>query len=325
MTGKRIPSSPTDEVPMETGAALWAKRLARESKPRTARRRLRHTAPAPPAAFGMGKVLAAALSLMGLQKRGEQNALDIAPRTYPFHFDNLPPAFDGFRILHLSDFHFDQRPHFTERLCAVVSTIEADLCVMTGDYHQRHCPTSEPTIEGMRRLTRVVRAHCGIIGVLGNHDFSRFLKPFREFGVRILLNESVALTRAGERIWFIGVDDPHDFRCDALAWAARSVPQDAFRILLVHSPEIVPEAHVHHIHLYICGHTHGGQVCLPGIGAVSFNTRARRAYCKGPWRAGDLQGFTTFGAGTTEVPVRFNCPPEVALIELHRTGPTQGP
>src|SRR4029079_2861599 len=97
--------------------------------------------------------------------------------------------------------------------------------------------------------------------------------------------------------------------------ALSGVPEDACKVLLVHSPEVIARAAERGVDLYLCGHTHGGQVCLPGLGPVVLNANCARRYARGTWRYGSMQGYTSSGLGTSCVPVRFFCPPEVAVIE----------
>jgi uncharacterized protein len=118
------------------------------------------------------------------------------------------------------------------------------------------------------------------------------------------------------RLWIIGVDDPHHYGCGDLDGALESVPPDAFKVLLAHSPEMFDEAAAAGIHLYLCGHTHAGQICLPGIGAPLMNADCPRAFTHGRWRHGGMLGYTSAGVGCSLLPVRYNCPPEITLIEL---------
>jgi len=124
------------------------------------------------------------------------------------------------------------------------------------------------------------------------------------------------LRRDRESAWVIGLDDPHYYGCDDLPAALRDVPSEAFKILLVHTPEIIKEAEEYGVDLYLCGHTHGGQICLPLIGPIVINANCSRAYARGVWKYKNLQGYTSPGVGTSGVPVRFFCPPEIGLIEL---------
>jgi predicted MPP superfamily phosphohydrolase len=142
---------------------------------------------------------------------------------------------------------------------------------------------------------------------------------FERMGVKMLVNEAHKIQRGDDHLWLIGLDDPHYYGCDDLPGALSDVAPDAFKILLVHTPEIVAEAERHGIHLYLCGHTHGGQICMPVIGPLITHANCERRYVRGVWHYKTLQGYTNVGVGTSGVPVRFLCPPEIGLLELHPT------
>lgn len=279
-----------------------------------ARQDMMHSAPVFPE-FWLEKLL----NLTGLRARGETNARDFQLRELPFFFENLPPAFDGFRILHVTDMHFRENdPDFTGKLCDLLRPIHADFCAFTGDYRYAFSGPYQHVLENMRCLMDAVKPRHGSAAVLGNHDVAAFVHPFREMGLPVLMNEHFSLERGGDRIWVAGVDDPHRYHCDNLPRALDGIPFDGFTILLVHSPELAAIAPRHGIDLYLCGHTHCGQVCLPGGFAPVVNARAPRKYCFRQWRNARTQGYTSPGLGTTEIPVRFNCPPEAAIITLRR-------
>ena len=121
----------------------------------------------------------------------------------------------------------------------------------------------------------------------------------------------------------IGVDDPHRYKCDNLDAALATIPNDAFKILLVHSPEMYRLAPASGIHLYLCGHPHAGQIRLSSIGALLKNARCPRSYTQGQWKHGAMPGYTSAGVGCTLLPARYNCAPEMNVIEL-ATGKVPG-
>jgi len=137
-------------------------------------------------------------------------------------------------------------------------------------------------------------------------------------GVQMLINEAIAVGPEDGRLWIIGVDDPHYYGCDDLT-QVEAVPTDAFRLLLAHTPEMFHEAAKAGIDLYLTGHTHGGQICVPWIGPLVMNAACPRAYTHGHWQHGGMQGYTSSGAGCSMLPVRYGCPPEVTVIELAQT------
>jgi uncharacterized protein len=261
-------------------------------------------------------LLRVAFRLTGLRQRGEQNALTPIVREIRLIYDNLPESFCGFKLLHLTDLHSDGVPGLDDAISEHLRGLEVDLCVMTGDYRFDVRGPCDGIYPPMQRILRSVKAQLGVVGVLGNHDVSEEVPALERLGVRILINEALELRRNRESAWVIGLDDPHYYGCDDLPAAVRDVPSEGFKILLVHTPELIKEAEAYGIDLYLCGHTHGGQICLPLIGPLITHTNCSRAYASGVWRYKKLQGYTNPGVGTSGVPVRFFCPPEIGLVEL---------
>jgi predicted MPP superfamily phosphohydrolase len=278
---------------------------------------LRHERILPP-------LMTACLKAVGLFHRGRQNALRPALRRLRFEFENLPSAFHGYRILHLSDLHVDSNPALVDIVADCLRDIDADLCVLTGDYRLETVRQYDSVYESLARLLGSVRARDGIVGVLGNHDFSEDIGFLQSIGVRVLMNQAHCVTRQDSAIWIAGVDDPHTYFADNLEEALSEVPPESFKMLLAHSPELIEEAAMDDVALYLCGHTHGGQFCLPWLPKpLLLNARCQRRFARGVWRHGKLQGYTSSGVGTSLLPVRFHCPPEIGLIEL-ACGPALG-
>lgn len=260
------------------------------------------------------------LGAVGLYERGVRNALAISITRIQLSFPDLPPAFEGFKILQISDFHIDGVDGLAEALEQALSglDLEPDVCVFTGDYRFEDSGDCQAVYPRMRKVVRSIRAKHGIFGILGNHDAAEMAFALEEFGVRMLVNESAEIERAGGALWLIGVDDKFDYGCDDLPAALAGVPPHAFKILLSHSPELYEEAAAEGIQLYLAGHTHAGQIRLPGIGALKHNTRCPRGMAFGAWRHRGMQGYTSAGVGCSSLPIRFVCPPELVLIELGR-------
>ena len=154
-------------------------------------------------------------------------------------------------------------------------------------------------------------------GVLGNHDSIRMVPELEDMGIRMLLNESVSIRRGAAQIHLVGIDDAHYFRVDDIEKASAVVPQDGFSVLLSHTPEIYRLAAHANFNLLLSGHTHGGQICLPGRIPIVLDSDLPRFMGSGPWVYRDLAGYTSVGVGSSVVPVRFNCPPEITLHHLH--------
>ncbi|MBU0663770.1 MAG: CDP-archaeol synthase [Proteobacteria bacterium] len=257
--------------------------------------------------------------LTGLNEKGRTNALKIEVVKKTFCFPSLPDSFDQFRILLLTDLHLDGLDGLTDTLINHLQDIEVDLCLIGGDIRMQTYGPIAPCLRHLRRLLPHVRTQHGLLGVLGNHDCLEMAPDFEECGLIMLINESWPIERNGERIWIVGVDDPHFYKMADAEQAFRDVPAQAFSIFLAHSPETYKEAAQCNANLYLCGHTHGGQICLPGNiiqGPLLTNSRAPRFTASGNWQYQQMKGYTSRGAGSSSIPLRFNCPGEITLITL---------
>jgi uncharacterized protein len=265
--------------------------------------------------YSVHSVFTYALKLTGLYKLGTENAERIQVRHNHIKLWDLPTGFDGFTILHLSDLHVDMNPGAMQRMTELVATLEYDICVLTGDYRGKEFGPFEATLMGMRRVSSQLGAL--VYGVLGNHDTVRMLPELENMGIRILLNESEIIVRGDQRIHLAGVDDAHHYGAANLEKAASRIPNDGFAILLSHTPEIYRQAAHAGFKLLLAGHTHGGQVCLPGSIPITLSSDLPRHMGAGPWRYHTMAGYTSAGIGSSMVPVRFNCPPEITLHHLY--------
>lgn len=262
-------------------------------------------------------ILRVVLQATGIYLRGGSNALDLIVRHLQCEFENLPANFGGYRILHLSDLHIDRMDGLAGIIAQHAAALDADLCVMTGDYRFAFSGPCDEIYPRIQAILSSVRAPDGVAAVLGNHDESDMAVQLENLGVRMLINEAVEITRGNESLWIVGVDDPHR-GCDELDDALEAVPTGAMKVLLAHSPEIFDTAAAAGIDLYLCGHTHSGQIRLPWIGAPLLNASCPRSYSEGQWQHKAMLGYTSAGAGCSLLPVRYNCAPEIALIELLR-------
>jgi predicted MPP superfamily phosphohydrolase len=208
-----------------------------------------------------------------------------------------------------------------QRLIELVSDVRYDLCVLTGDYRGKNYGPFEATLDGVAR----VRAHLmgPVYGVLGDHDTIQMVPGLEAMGIRMLLNESEVIVRGDQQIYLAGIDDAHCFKVDNLEKAALQIPSGKFSILLSHTPEIYRQAADADFDLLLSGHTHGGQICLPGSIPVILDAVLPRRMGAGAWQYHDMIGYTSVGAGSSVVPVRLNCPPEITLHCL-RFGLTAG-
>jgi predicted MPP superfamily phosphohydrolase len=264
-------------------------------------------------------LIRAVLRLSGLYRRGLDNAAQVAIVRNAVARATLPPRFDGFTILHLSDLHADLSEPALVRAIPLIAALDYDLCVLTGDYRGRTRGPWAATLASIARLRRHLRDP--VYAVLGNHDTIRMVPAFEALGIRMLVNETVALARGEECIYLAGIDDAHKYRLDDIAAAAAPIPPGAFSILLSHTPEVYGRAAAAGFDVMLCGHTHGGQICLPGAVPITLGGAFPRQIVAGPWHYRGMAGYTSAGLGASIVPVRFNCRPEIALHRLCRTAP----
>lgn len=265
-------------------------------------------------------LLAAGLTLAGLYKKGKRNALSPIVRHLLLEFADLPPAFDGLRVMHLSDFHIDGVDGLAEVMVDLLPGLPCDLCVFTGDYRYEDRGPCDRIYPRMQEVIDSIQSRHGIYGILGNHDAGEVALRLQTMGVNMLVNDSACISQGGESIWLLGVDDNFDYGCHDLPLAFAGVPPKAFKILLAHAPELFESANEQGIQLNLSGHTHAGQLRLPVLGALKQNARCPKEYAWGLWKYGNLQGYTTCGIGCSTLPVRYNCPPEVVMLELRRVG-----
>ena len=261
------------------------------------------------------------LTLIGLYGRGRRNATQIKLRRHDVISSGIPKAFDGFTILQLSDLHVDMSKGAMIKLATMLPNIEYDLCVLTGDYRAQTFGDYEPALAGMARLCSAIKRP--IYGVLGNHDTIRMVPGLEDMGIKMLLNENLSIERNNQRIYLAGIDDAHFYRVDNIEKAAIGVPSGDFSILLSHTPEVYQQASYADFNLLLSGHTHGGQICLPGRVPITLDSVLPRYMGSGPWKYRDMIGYTSVGAGTSVVPVRYNCPPEITLHRLCQPGSSQ--
>jgi len=262
------------------------------------------------------RIIRNTLKAAGLYWLGHRNALAVQVNSQVLPCPDLPEAFDGFRLLHISDTHIDGNPELIDLLIRLVEPLKYDVCVITGDFREG---TFEDYMTPARRMVELRRhIKTDTFAVLGNHDAIEMVPTLEEGGIRMLLNEHVVLEHNGATLWLSGVDDPHYYETDNLDKALEGVPEDSFKILLAHSPEICRKAAFAGINLYLCGHTHAGQICLPGGRPLLTNSKCPREYHVGLWHFEEMTGYTSRGAGTSSVAVRFNCPPEITVHTLRR-------
>ena len=239
-------------------------------------------------------------------------------REIELEFPNLPPAFDGYTILHLSDLHITQLGLLERRLMELISAREVDTCLITGDV------TSEPRASDIfRRVCSAIKHKDPIFTALGNSEHkpwldTRMITEALSFeGNQILINSSAILRRGDDQITLVGVDDAYTDHADVDA-AFAGVDPKGFIIFLTHCPSQAPKGIEKGADLILAGHTHGGQVRFPFIGMLWTHMRSNKNLNDGLYHLPQPL-FVNRGVGTSKLHIRFLCPPEIAYITLRRT------
>jgi len=242
---------------------------------------------------------------------------------------NLPPAFIGKRIIHISDLHCSRvvRVEYLQRCMNRVNQLRPDLVVMTGDYI---------TYNGWGRYTQKainlmgwIRSREGVFACLGNHDYGviRGLRPVRktlmreltrgmeEKGIKVLRNQSCVVSIDGQRIWLVGLGDlwGDDFEPER---AFSGVPEDEPVLVLAHNPDSIDYLQDFAADVVMSGHTHGGQVRVPFMRPPLLPIKNKQ-YHAGMFEVGGKKLYVNRGLGRLGR-FRFNCRPEIAVFTLTR-------
>ena len=242
----------------------------------------------------------------------------VVTNTYKVPVRNLPAPFTGFRIVHLTDLHhgFMMPASAIRRVVERANAIPRDLVVCTGDYvHERNGTSDIDSV--WPQLGRLTAPH-GVWSVLGNHDHWADSERSRHWLRRTgqnLRHKLIPIEKDGERLWLAGAGDLwEDHR--SLDHMLGAVPKNDCRIVLAHNPDTADDSHRARVDLMLSGHTHGGQVKVPFVGSPVLPVR-NKAYTHGLKRSPrGTPVFISRGIGWSVLPVRFNCTPEIAVLEL---------
>lgn len=238
----------------------------------------------------------------------------------------LPPALDGLRIACMADFHF--RPgcndSLLEKAVSEVNKENVDLIALPGDFINHDAAVLTPLLSHLGKM----RAAHGIFASMGNHD-AHYLstdgihKRFNQAGISFLLNQNTHLSIHGETLAIAATDSVTvgtPDRNETLKGISPATPV----IALVHEPDYFDVMKKkREITLQLSGHTHGGQCRVPIIGYAPLKVRGGKKYIYGHFQDGPSNLFVTRGVGTTGIPIRFACPPELAILTLRRSGPRE--
>jgi len=237
--------------------------------------------------------------------------------------ENLPEEFEGVKIVHLTDFHSKDFGVKEKRILEIVEDLDPDFVFITGDFIDHTTKDVDSCQEFWRELGD--RYQGKIFGVLGNHEYliehidaNSIENLLEESGIVILKNENKKIFYNDKNyIYLIGVDDPDTGR-DDLPKAIINTEENIPKILLAHSPDIIDNLQKEKVSLILVGHTHGGQVVIPFVKPFWTPTENRGKYASGLFEINDTYLYVSRGIGTTALPIRFNCSPEVTMIELKK-------
>ena len=235
---------------------------------------------------------------------------------------NLAPALEGLRILHLSDFHTRRYwPPAYDTLLARIAADPPDLILFTGDFVESR-RNHLPAVPHVKRLVAGFRARLGCYGTLGNHDLYHFAPHLDGTNVTLLEGARKVLDADGAAIELIGFPgvDRIDLTDDFLQSLPAARTPGVLRVVMSHFPDHLPRAEFLKPDLFLTGHTHGGQVCLPGGHPIITHCRLPRRLCRGIHRLGPTWHVVNHGLGFSGLPLRFLCPSEVVEISLTREG-----
>ncbi|MGA2053045.1 MAG: metallophosphoesterase [Opitutales bacterium] len=259
-----------------------------------------------------------ALRITGVAEWGRRNMLAVRRAEHVLRLRGLPEPFRGRRLLHLSDLHADMDAGIMPAVLQALAGWDYDAVVLTGDYraHTRH--EWDTALAACGELAGQLRPGAPVFAVLGNHDPLEMVPGLEALGWRVLLNEAVPWRLEGKDLWIAGVDDDHTYQTADVARARAAVPDGACALLLSHTPGTYLRAAEAGFAGELCGHTHGGQICLPGGVPLVNNANTPWRLLSGPWEQAGMAGYTSRGAGACRLPARFFCPPEVTRHTLER-------
>jgi len=248
-----------------------------------------------------------------------------------FFLKSLPAAFDGLRIAQISDIHMDEftEPFFLRQVVQKINRLRPDAVFLTGDFVTDGIGHRHFAVGSAWQCAAILKElECRqVYAVLGNHDVIINAKMVTEAltssGITVLRNAYQPMERAGGRIWLAGLDDPLEGHPNlelAIPASIRNQPDEPV-VLLCHAPDYADRLLAHPagqaVDLMLSGHTHGGQICLPFLGALALPLWGKK-YVEGFFRLGGLQLYVNRGIGTVGLPFRLNCPPEITLLTLRK-------
>ena len=235
--------------------------------------------------------------------------------------EGLPPAFDGFRIVQLTDIHANKvwtTPHFLAKAVSITNRQKPDVVVLTGDFVRQNLTD----IELLSVLGDIKSKH-GVYAVLGNHDYwldpEAVVRVLKKEGIKVLFDEHCSIARETNVIKLVGFDDLWEGMPD-YDKALKGVQDEDVCIAIAHNPDAILKLKNQPVDLLITGHTHGGLVNLPIVGPLVCPTQLGTAYASGLFKFGNTYMYVCRGIGSGVVShIRFNCRPEIAVLVLRKS------
>lgn len=242
--------------------------------------------------------------------------------TIQISLPGLGKNFDGFRIAHLSDFHYPNwiSDGHIARALQMAADFDPDIIVLTGDFvHSPHV-ARDLTVMPFAHLYKSVKARYGVFAVLGNHDYwlnsSAVRAELSKTPIQVLMDEATIVTRGGDRLAIVGVDDYWEGGLD-FEKAFTQIPIDVPRILLQHNPDLAEELpEQYRVDLQLSGHMHGGQIKIPFGPALILPSKYGNKYREGLVHGPRYPVYITRGIGVSSIPLRIFCRPQVSGLIL---------
>ncbi|MHA6534663.1 metallophosphoesterase [Paenibacillus sp. BAC0078] len=266
---------------------------------------------------GAAAVFSAGLLTSGYAWQGEPNWLDIT--RMELAFKDLPSAFAGSRLVHFSDVHlgFNKDAKDLSRLVAHIKEAKPDIICFTGDIVDSFAEDLEDSVAILAELS----APLGKYAILGNHDYKNtelLTRLLTSAGFRVLRNQSYLIKQGGATLAVAGLDDLLHGKPDPQA-ALQGVPEGTFTLLMMHEPDYADIAEAYPFHLQLSGHSHGGQIRLPFVGAA-YTPYGSEKYISGLYYTEKkaMPVYVNRGFGETVMPFRFLCRPELTIMTLRR-------
>jgi len=262
------------------------------------------------------RILDRMIRICGLRKRARRNFETIQVIQQDWPIQDLPNGLDGFRILHASDFHLDFDPGLVARLGRAMAGLDYDVACLTGDFFDLVFEPGDIDVGLFDSLLGLFQKPT--FGILGNHDILFAAELAEKRGVRMLLNESDSIKIDGSLLTIAGVDDPRLYCNDSCERALSMRDPGAPTVMLAHSPQVYEEASQLEIDLMLSGHTHGGQVTLPGGLVFASRFKCLPEMVSGAWKYRSMSGFTSNGCGGCKLAYRLNAPADIAVHTLRK-------